>query len=107
MSDRDFGNEDGPSFPETDAKEARDFEEYEVRSANEAQKAHDEFMKGYRREITVTGKLLSALVKCMERHPTLRVGQLLVAVMVKKYGNVEDALFVIQDEEIIKLLDEF
>jgi hypothetical protein len=82
------------------------------------EKDFQDFMGGYHRDIRVTGALLSSLVKAMEAHPTLRLGQLLYAVAAKGVPNKEflptefmakiaDSLFNIYDEELAKRLEAF
>jgi len=76
------------------------------------------FMKGYRREIIMTGKVLSALVRAMDAYPSLRLGQLLY-VAINQMGmadqitpeaadiRVARMLFNIFDEDMILALDKF
>jgi hypothetical protein len=76
-----------------------------------------DFMKGYYREVYVTGQVLSSLVKCMTAYPSLRLGQLLYCAITRNYqlDGVKDvtdemlgcALFTIYDESLIEALDKF
>jgi hypothetical protein len=73
------------------------------------EKDFEKFMAGYSREPIVMAKLASALVRAMNRHPQLRLGQLLVAALSKRTGanDITNALFNIHDEELIELLSDF
>jgi hypothetical protein len=73
------------------------------------EKEFEKFMAGYSREPVIMAKLASTLVRAMDRHPTLRLGQLIVAAMSKRIGenNITHALFTIHDEELIQLLSDF
>lgn len=71
------------------------------------EKDFNEFMAGYTRLLTTTVKLVSSLVMCMDRHPSLRLGQLIVGAMSKAGWEEEGALFSIYDEQLIAALDEF
>lgn len=68
-----------------------------------------EFMAGYKREPLMLGKILTALIKAADRHPTLRLGQLIVALVSKQTDNydITNFLFNVYDEDLIKLLSEF
>ncbi len=67
------------------------------------------FMKGYERDSAMMAKLTSTVVKALDKHPNLRLGQLLVGVLSKYTGkdNITDFLFYVHDEDLLKLLDEF
>lgn len=79
------------------------------------------YMSGYKRDVHRTAKLLSTLAKSMEKHPQLRLGQLLYVVIQNldskngKTGNdplyymrnFHLRLFNIWDEEVIKALEQF
>lgn len=71
----------------------------------------EDLMKGYTRNVDMMGKLLSSLVKAMTAHPSLRLGQLLYAVIAKHYKqdlkDIGDTLFQIYDEELCKALEAF
>jgi hypothetical protein len=76
-----------------------------------------EFMKGYHREVHMTGQVLSSLVRAMDAYPSLRLGQLLYCAITRDYqlDGVKDvtdemlgcALFTIYDEALIEALDKF
>ena len=84
-------------------------------------KEMEAFMKGYHRDVHGTAKILSALAKSMEKHPTLRLGQLLYSVLATKYdkqtGKKDDVatfmrnfhllLFNVYDEDLVDAINAF
>ena len=80
-----------------------------------------EFMKGYTRDVHMTGKVLSALARSMEKHPTLRLGQLIYNALETQTNketngtydpvhfrtNFHSILFNTYDERLIEALDQF
>jgi hypothetical protein len=83
-------------------------------------KAFQEFMKGYTRDVHMMAKVLSALAKAMDKYPHLRLGQLLYVVIQNldsKNGKIGDELsymrnfhlrlFNIYDEEVIRAIEAF
>jgi hypothetical protein len=66
----------------------------------------DAIGRGYTRPIQTTGALFSALAKCMDKHPSLRLGQLIVVALSKK-GHSESALFNLYDEDMVEALEAF
>jgi hypothetical protein len=76
------------------------------------------FLEGYRRKSEEVAKILSALVKAMDRHPQLRLGQLLYVVLNQSFtAEHEDhdeidraighKLFFTYDEDLEKALNNF
>jgi len=75
------------------------------------------FMKGYHREVHMTGQVLSSLVRAMDAYPSLRLGQLLYCAIrlllhpTDNRGLTDEmlgrALFSIYDEALIEALDKF
>jgi hypothetical protein len=80
-----------------------------------------DFMKGYTRDIVVTGKFVSALAKAMAAYPSMRVGQLLYNAItyselpqptsaqeaLKRLESFHSVLFNIYDERLIEALEKF
>lgn len=84
-------------------------EDKDIEGAIITGKEIDEFMKGYERNPYQLGKLVSAIVRALDKHKTLRLGQLLVAVASRQTGDydITNFLFNVYDETLIKLLEEF
>jgi len=94
------------------------------KTVSDLEKSNPEFMKGYTRDVHGTGKLLSALAKSMEKHPNLRLGQLLYNALETYYARLADEngvkhngmkfrthfhnyLFNIYDEELIEAIEKY
>ena len=85
----------------------------------EEDRTFHEFMKGYHREVIMTGRVLSSLVRAMDAYPSLRLGQLLYAVINETLSigpdlhpseweqRIGNRLFAIYDKDLIRALDKF
>jgi hypothetical protein len=106
----DSSAEDYPGHYEMSADPTdEEIHETAVEITRDLLRMRGEPFKGYVRPPENTARVMAALTKALEKHPTLRVGQLIYAALVRAHEtapeNFHSLIFNVYDEKLAEALE--